>query len=72
MLSEFVIDDEELGDIVEVTVGHDNTGASPSWHLEHMTITNTKTGRTYYFTCGQWFDTRMGDGAIERVLVGSE
>jgi hypothetical protein len=49
--NEFIIDDEELGDLLEVTVGHDNSGHHPSWHLDHLTITNTKTGQTFIFPC---------------------
>lgn len=66
--NEFVVDDEELGELLEVTVGHDNTGLGPSWHLEHMKITNTATGQTFFFPCRQWFDTRIGDGLLERIL----
>jgi hypothetical protein len=47
----FVIDDEELGDLLEVTIGHDGSGHSPSWHLDHLTITNTKTGQVFIFPC---------------------
>ncbi|GFH12747.1 uncharacterized protein HaLaN_08491, partial [Haematococcus lacustris] len=39
----FIVDDENLGELLEVTVGHDSAGHSPSWHLDHLTITNTKT-----------------------------
>lgn len=49
--NEFIIDDEELGELLEVTVGHDSSGYSPSWHLDHLTITNTKTGQTFIFPC---------------------
>ncbi len=49
--NEFVIEDEELGDLLEITVGHDNTGRAPAWHLDHLTVTNNKTGLTYVFAC---------------------
>ncbi|KAG2432966.1 hypothetical protein HXX76_008694 [Chlamydomonas incerta] len=68
MVNEFLIEDEELGDLLEVTVGHDNTGNGPSWHLDHITVTNLKTGAVYLFPCRMWFDSRIGDGALERTL----
>jgi lipoxygenase homology domain-containing protein 1 len=66
--NEFVIDDEELGELLEVTIGHDNSGYSASWHMDHLTITNMKTGQVFVFPCRLWFDSRVGDGQIERIL----
>ncbi len=57
---------------LQVTVGHDNTGHGPSWHLDHMVITNLKTNVTYLFPCRMWFDSRLGDGALERLLPVAE
>lgn len=54
----FTIDDEELGELLEVTVGHDNTGYSASWHMDHMAVTNTKTGQRFLFQC------RWGEGGL--------
>lgn len=66
------MDDEELSELYYITIGHDNTGYSPSWHLDHVIITNTKTGKAFVFPCRSWFDTRMGDGLIERELSVAE
>lgn len=35
----------------QVTVGHDNTGYSASWHLDHLAVTNTKTDQRFLFQC---------------------
>lgn len=72
VINEFTIDDEELGELLEVTVGHDNTGHSASWHLDHVTILNCKTEETFLFPCRQWFDTRIGDGLVERRLAAGD
>ncbi|KAF5839075.1 Lipase/lipooxygenase [Dunaliella salina] len=66
--NEFEIDDEELGELLEITIGHDGTSSSPSWHLDHAIIINTKTEQKFVFPCRQWFDARMGDQRIERTL----
>ena len=42
---------EELGDLMEVTVGHDNCGQAPAWHLDHLTVSNKKTNQTWVFAC---------------------
>ncbi len=49
--NEFFIEDEDLGELLEVTVGHDNSGYSPSWHLDHLVVTNGKTGQKWVFAC---------------------
>lgn len=56
----------------QVTVGHDNSGHGPSWHLDHLAVTNLKTGQTFLFPCRMWFDSRIGDGMLERTLAAAE
>lgn len=37
---EFTIEDaSELGELTAVTVGHDGSGKSPAWHLDHVAVT---------------------------------
>ena len=72
-MNEFIVDDEELGELLEVTVGHDNTGSRASWHMDHMVITNVKTGQKFLFPCRwasgmhlriqfmRWWDILAGD-----------
>lgn len=43
-------------------------GHSASWHLDHVIILNCKTDESFLFPCRQWFDTRIGDGLVERRL----
>jgi len=54
--NEFEVDDEELGELLEITIGHDGTSACPSWHLDHVVILNTKTDQKFVFPCrcGCW------------------
>ncbi|MEW5311146.1 MAG: hypothetical protein WDW38_002885 [Sanguina aurantia] len=66
--SEFTVDDEELGELLEVSIGHDNSGHGPSWHLSHVEVVHEKTGQQWLFPCHQWFDSHVGDGAVERSL----
>ncbi len=39
---EFEIKAPDLGALTEITIGHDNTGYGPNWHLEQVEITDTK------------------------------
>ncbi len=56
----------------QVTVGHDNSGPSPAWHLAHMRVACAEAGWDCLLPCGQWFDERSGDGAIQRTLLPQE
>jgi len=47
----FEIDDEEVGNLLDITIGHDGTSTCPSWHLDHVVILNTKTEQKYFFLC---------------------
>ncbi|KAG1662011.1 hypothetical protein FOA52_009500 [Chlamydomonas sp. UWO 241] len=67
----FTIDDEELGELLTITIGHDGTGHGASWHCDHVAITNEKTGGRFLFQCRDWFDARLGDGRTERTLTAS-
>jgi hypothetical protein len=37
-----------------------------------VTVTNLKTNITYLFPCRLWFDTRVGEGVLERTLQAAE
>ena len=65
--NEFAVQDDELGDIQAVTIGHDGS-IKPAWHLQQVTITDCSSGKEYVFACKQWFDASSGDGKIERRL----
>lgn len=36
---------QALGDIVKLTVGHNNRGHNPGWHLDHAKLLDEETGR---------------------------
>jgi hypothetical protein len=54
---------------VQVTVGHDNSGTSPSWHLARMRVACAEEGWDCLLPCGQWLDECSGDGANQRTLL---
>ena len=35
-----------LGEIVKLTIGHNNMGHNPGWHLDHAELVDEETGRT--------------------------
>ena len=56
--------------LTTVQLGHDNTGMSPNWLVEHVVVRNEVTGQMYRFACGRWLGRSIDDGSTERVLVG--
>ncbi|KAH7940330.1 hypothetical protein HPB52_023044 [Rhipicephalus sanguineus] len=49
---EFVCHHKNLGLLTTLRIGHDNTGLSPKWMIEHVVVRNDVTGHTYKFPCG--------------------
>ncbi|XP_064490137.1 DENN domain-containing protein 5B-like isoform X2 [Ornithodoros turicata] len=66
---EFVFHHKNLGLLTTLRIGHDNTGISPKWMIEHCLVRNEVTGYTYKFPCGRWLGKGIDDGSTERLLV---
>ncbi|XP_075214645.1 DENN domain containing pinstripe isoform X2 [Lycorma delicatula] len=59
-----------LGLLTTLRIGHDNSGLSPKWMVEHVIVRNEVTGHTYIFPCGRWLGRGVDDDSTERLLVG--
>ncbi|XP_076249872.1 DENN domain containing pinstripe isoform X2 [Calliopsis andreniformis] len=68
---EFVFLHNNLGVLSTLRIGHDNTGLSPKWMVEHVVVRNEVTGHTFKFPCGRWLGRGIDDGSTERLLVGA-
>ncbi|KAK2589339.1 hypothetical protein KPH14_007886 [Odynerus spinipes] len=68
---EFVFHHKNLGVLSTLRIGHDNTGLSPKWMVEHIVVRNEVTGHTFKFPCGRWLGRGIDDGSTERLLVGA-
>ncbi|MGH9213799.1 MAG: PLAT/LH2 domain-containing protein [Acidimicrobiales bacterium] len=58
----------ELGDVQRLRVRYDDTGLSPAWFLDRITIRNESSGSEWTFPCHRWLARHMDDGEIERTL----
>lgn len=47
----FFIEFPDLGDVVEIEIGHDNSGMAPGWHCEQVVIVDELTNQRYAFPC---------------------
>jgi hypothetical protein len=57
-----------LGELKKVRVWHDNSGLLAKWHLETITVKDTKTGKEYEFPCNRWLAKGEDDGSVSREL----
>eukprot|EP00775_Hariotina_reticulata_P013433 gene13433-13561_t len=67
----FKLSCQPLGELMQLRVGHDGTGAHPAWHLLQVEVTDTSSGRTWYFEANCWLDAAQLDVKIERLLHAS-
>ena len=58
-----------LGVIRRLRIWHDDKGASSSWHLAKVLVTDTGTGTEFSFPCDKWFSSRKEDKTLSRDLL---
>ncbi|XP_039279311.1 DENN domain-containing protein 5B isoform X2 [Nilaparvata lugens] len=68
----FTFSHRNLGLLTTLRIGHDNSGLSPKWMVEHVIARNEVTGHTYLFPCGRWLGRGVDDDSTERLLVGEK
>ncbi|XP_027047022.1 uncharacterized protein LOC113674731 isoform X3 [Pocillopora damicornis] len=57
----------DLGKLRQVRILHDNSGSTPSWFLQKVTVKD-ENGRVYEFPCKEWLSETQGGGKTERLL----
>lgn len=62
--------EKSLGSLLMVHIAHDNSGTTPSWFLNEITIEDCQTKTTWIFPCVKWLAVERGDGCLERLLKG--
>uniref|UniRef100_A0A669DNL7 DENN domain containing 5B n=1 Tax=Oreochromis niloticus TaxID=8128 RepID=A0A669DNL7_ORENI len=51
-------------------LGQENSGLLAKCLIDCVMVYNEITGHTYKFPCGRWLGKGVGDGSLERVLIG--
>ncbi|XP_014681546.1 PREDICTED: polycystic kidney disease protein 1-like 2 [Priapulus caudatus] len=62
----FVIEHEDMGDIYNLSVKHDNKHLASSWLLEKVVVVAKY--KEFSCPCMRWLDTSEDDGSIERTF----
>nr|XP_039257172.1 lipoxygenase homology domain-containing protein 1-like [Styela clava] len=66
--SKFIIKGVDLGDLKQVTVGHDGNDAKLGWFLDSINVKPSNSAMTYVFLCRKWLANLEDDTFIERTL----
>ncbi|XP_071135415.1 uncharacterized protein [Mytilus edulis] len=54
----------DIGDLVNVTIWHDNSGSSPSWFLSRVLIQDLQTKKVYTFYHDNWLGMESGTAKV--------
>ncbi|XP_039698362.1 lipoxygenase homology domain-containing protein 1 isoform X1 [Pteropus medius] len=67
----FTLDAPDLGQLMKISVGHNNKGGSAGWFLSKIVIDDIGNKRKYDFPLNRWLALDEDDGKIQRdILVG--
>uniref|UniRef100_A0A8C6TK23 DENN/MADD domain containing 5B n=1 Tax=Neogobius melanostomus TaxID=47308 RepID=A0A8C6TK23_9GOBI len=61
---------KNLGQLSTLQLGQDNSGLLAKCLIDCVMVYNEITGHTYKFPCGRWLGKGVGDGSLERILIG--
>jgi len=50
----------DVGEIVELVLGHDNKGGGSDWNVQEARLADTITQNVYSFTCDAWLGGAFG------------
>jgi hypothetical protein len=57
----FHVETLHIGNLTKIMVGHDNSGNSPSWYCEGITVTDKETAQTWCFNLHRWLSSEHHD-----------
>ncbi|XP_045843691.1 polycystic kidney disease protein 1-like 3 [Meles meles] len=58
-----------LGELHGLRLWHDNSGASPSWYVNQVTVSDLAAQKKWYFLCNCWLAVDLGECERDRVFV---
>ena len=65
-MDQFTVNANDLGNLNQLEVWHDNSGLNAGWYLDKIKV--EATGIKSVFLCEQWLDKSNGDKQIKRIL----
>ncbi|XP_015283694.1 PREDICTED: polycystic kidney disease protein 1-like 3 [Gekko japonicus] len=62
---------QPLGALHAIRLWHDNSGASPSWFVHRLVVSDLAARKKWYFPCACWLAADMEDGQADKVFVAA-
>ncbi|XP_078067868.1 polycystin-1-like protein 2 [Mustelus asterias] len=57
-----------LGDLRSIRLWHDNSGPSPSWYVNRVTVLDLETDQRWCFLCNTWLAVDVGDCLLDKAF----
>ncbi|XP_067904985.1 polycystin-1-like protein 2 [Heterodontus francisci] len=57
-----------LGDLQSIRLWHNNSGSSPSWYVNRVTVLDLETDQRWCFLCNSWLAIDVGDCLLDKVF----
>ncbi|XP_072374082.1 polycystin-1-like protein 2 isoform X2 [Scyliorhinus torazame] len=58
-----------LGELQSIRLWHDNSGRSPSWFVNRVTILDVETGQQWYFICNSWLAIDLDENMADKIFL---
>lgn len=67
-LDVLTVEAPEIGSLVKLKIGHDNSGSNPAWHLDKVDVVEEGAEKGWVFLCDEWIDGRDCKGHATKEL----
>ncbi|XP_041047630.1 polycystic kidney disease protein 1-like 2 [Carcharodon carcharias] len=60
-----------LGDLQSIRLWHDNSGSSPSWYVNRVTVLDVEAGQQWYFICNSWLAIDIDENIVDKIFLAA-
>ncbi|XP_038661912.1 polycystic kidney disease protein 1-like 2 [Scyliorhinus canicula] len=60
-----------LGELQSIRLWHDNSGRSPAWFVNRVTILDVETGQRWYFICNSWLAIDLDENMADKIFLAA-
>ncbi|XP_078399144.1 polycystin-1-like protein 2 [Cetorhinus maximus] len=60
-----------LGDLQSIRLWHDNSGSSPSWYVNRVTVLDVETGQQWHFICNSWLAIDIDENIVDKIFLAA-
>ncbi|XP_043563449.1 polycystic kidney disease protein 1-like 2 [Chiloscyllium plagiosum] len=58
-----------LGTLQSIRLWHDNSGSSPSWYVNHVTVLDVEANKQWHFICNSWLAIDIDENMIDKIFL---